>query len=90
MKKISEVLKSKGIRKTAGAALVCKKAEDLIKETLNIKDLEVVKYQGKALFLSTRSSASSQKIFENQTKLIEKIKKNLDIDLERISYRKKY
>jgi len=90
MRKISEILKKKGIKKIASAALICQKAQNLIKKELNIKDLSTDKYQGKTLFLSTKNSGSSQKIFENQTMLIKKINQKLNIDLERISYRKKF
>lgn len=87
MKKINQILKNKGFLKTAKAAVVCQKAEQIIKDDLDINNLRVVKFQGQTLFVATSSPTDSQKIFQKQQKLIKKINIELNIKIERISYK---
>jgi hypothetical protein len=87
MKKISEILENKGIKKIAGAAVICSKAEKIIRQELRVKNLEVVKYQSNILFIKTTKPAIARKIYENEQDLIKKITKELNIKLDRLSYR---
>ncbi len=90
MKRINQILNQrKGIAKTAKAAVICEKSKKIIKKDFKINQLEVSKYQGQTLFITTTSPTDSQKIFQNKKKIIKKINNELNTNIERISFRLK-
>ncbi len=89
MKRINQILNQKGIAKTAKAAVICKESEKIIKNHLEIDRLEVSKYQGQTLFITTSSPTDSQKVFQSQEKIIKKINNKLKTDIKRVSFRLK-
>jgi hypothetical protein len=87
MKKINDILKNRtGIKNTAKIAAGCDKAEKIINNYIKQGSIKVVKHQNNTLFIKAKPIIS-QKIYQDQEKIIEKIENDTELKIRRISFR---